>query len=414
MITAAHMNRAASLPLIFTFAAAAACTQESTAPVYADAQQSSEALPWPARDAPGQLLPGISTLLRDVVQAKDVGNTFMVQANRMPFSNTYWPFIDNGIDDDWSGQGSPLSKYMRFFDSSSEQSARAWEQTQHGSALPDVQDWFGHCNGWSAAATSVAPPLHAVNVRIEGGTVLSCADGDPRCTRFEVSDIHALLTEVYLDGPQRVLGDRCEVAPGDIARDGSGRITSPGCGGVNAGTFMSVLARRIKNDALPFVMAVQSPNTTNQIWNQPVAGYTVYGYRPLSRSQAVGLVGAGVTRSYDWNPAARGWVRVDVGVRYVVETHPTMSPFSGASAWDELRFSAVLELTGPTVQSSTRVLGGEYLDLPALGANRLRVAPFVWIAAGTGPAVVKNPSTSTHNPWLNPTLVTFLASESRK
>lgn len=395
--------------LAFTAACSAASTDRSGA-----LELGSDALPWPAKDAPSQLFPGMSLRLRDVVSAADVGRSYSVASDRMPFSNTYWPFSGNGIDFDWSGEGSPLAKYMRFFDPTREARAREWEQQHHGTGVQDLQDWFGHCNGWSAAATAVAPPLHPVSVRIEGDTVLRCDDAEAGCTRFEVADIHALLTEVYLDGPQRVLGDRCERSPADIRRDAYGRVLNAGCAGVNPGTLMAVLAKRVRDQKLPFVMSVQTADTTQQIWNQPVAGYTVYKYQPLTRSQAVSLVSAGRARSYAWNPSAAGWVRVDVGVRYVTESYPSMTPVSGASQWDELRFSSVLELTGPTYGSNTRIVGGEYLDLPSSFANRLRVPPFIWLADGPGPAIVAESSTSTHNPLLNPSLVQFLAEEARK
>ena len=60
--------------------------------------------------------------------------------------------------------------------------------------------------------------------------------------------------------------------------------------------------------------------------------------------------------------------------------------------------------------SRARVIGGEYVEDPTVpAANRLRNAPFVWIATAPGPeSLDPGVGGSHHNPYVKPSVVAQL------
>ena len=67
---------------------------------------------------------------------------------------------------------------------------------------------------------------------------------------------------------------------------------------------------------------------------------------------------------------------------------------------------AVLELDGDPASAGTRIIGGEYINDPAIGADRLRVPPFVWVALDSGPETLDaTVDGNHHNPYVKPSLV---------
>src|SRR5438067_482607 len=67
----------------------------------------------PPEDDPSILIPGADTRLADNIDASEVGKTFGVPDDAVPYPDTYWPFVDEGIDAQWNGvDPSPLEKYM--------------------------------------------------------------------------------------------------------------------------------------------------------------------------------------------------------------------------------------------------------------------------------------------------------------
>ena len=133
---------------------------------------------------------------------------------------------------------SPLEKYMGLADASNASAAKAWEHANHGKGVSGVQDWFGHCPGWTAAAMLNAPLKHAALVKSDGhGGLASCSEGTAGCVKFEIGDVNALMAEVHVDSNSRFIGGRCDTKPADIKRDDAGRIVrnGGGCQGLNPG-----------------------------------------------------------------------------------------------------------------------------------------------------------------------------------
>src|SRR5690606_5481053 len=90
----------------------------------------------------------------------------------------WWPYVSQGIASTRHG-GSPAGKYDAARGGTTE--AQAWELKFHGSRVPRVEGWWGHCNGWCVAAALYPEPRKPVTVN--GVT-------------FDVADVKALLAEV--------------------------------------------------------------------------------------------------------------------------------------------------------------------------------------------------------------------------
>lgn len=369
-------------------------------------------------DDPQSLLPGASTRLRDNISADDLHKKFGTSDATIPYPDTYWPFVDDGIDAKWNGSGtkSPLEKYVSVFnaaDAAALSSAQAWEKANHGSGLPGVQGWYGHCPGWTAAAMMNAPIQHAVLAKSDGaGGVTSCSEGDEGCIKFEIGDVNALMAEIYVDARSRFIGNRCDTKPSDIKRDAYGRIVrnGSGCQGLNPGSLVIVLGTQMKSKKKAMAIDAQNDFNTDQIWNQPAYRYEVNRYEAVTASEAANLVAHGTKTGdltgYKWNDNAKGFVLVDLALSWVSERGANTSVVSGADSTRTTRMVAVLELDGDSANSATKIIGGEYIDDASSGADRLTVPPFVWIASDAGPEDLGTwVNGNHHNPYVKPSLV---------
>ncbi|WP_394846384.1 hypothetical protein LZC95_02830 [Pendulispora brunnea] len=344
--------------------------------------------------------------------------TFGTDDEHVPYPDTYWPYTENGIDVRWQGGDimSPLEKFITITNPQDMDAARQWNWSNHGQGAHggQVAGWEGICNGWTAAATSNAPLKHAVFAKHSAfGGVAACAEGTPGCVKFEIGDVNALMAEAYYDARERWIGSRCDTM--DVERDQYGRIVrkvtpdggAVGCQGLNAGAFLIVLHRQLKEQKKPFVLDVQQPNTTDQIWNQPAFRYRVNRYEALNEAEATNLVATGSRTGpytqYLWDDEAKGFVFVDVSVFWVSETGPNVAPVSGLQSQRELRVVAVIELDRPPTDNRAKIIGGEYLDDASAEANRLKVAPFAWIAMDTLADNVVSPDG--RNPYVKPSIV---------
>ena len=369
-----------------------------------------------AFERPEALVAGASRRLADSIGAADVGQDFGVPDSRAPYPDTYWPYVYEGTDWRWNPRGSdprsPIEKYMVITAPYAMDAARAWEHRNHGTGVSGVAPWYGHCPGWAAAATSNAPILHPVLAGADGmGGIMPCLEGQPGCVRFEIGDVNALMAEIYVDGPASYIGGFCNAKPSDIPRDQHGRVLREGCDGVNAGSLLVAVATLLRRYQTPFVIDVQRPSATDEIWNQPAYRYHVYDYHPLTTSEAANLVARGATTGaetlYRWNAAARGFAFVDLGIRFVGEVSPQLV-FSapGNRARYELRVATVIELDADPASPGASIIGGEYLDLPASHADRLTVPPFLWMSQGPGREDLRwDVGGAHHNPYVRPSLV---------
>jgi hypothetical protein len=410
------MNRSTILGAVSFFSIlAAACATEDVA---SDDQDIS--IDKRTEDPATVLGSGYEMRLASVISPADKGKTFGVDDAHVPYPDTYWPFLvkdgdqvysRNGIDDRWQGkdESSPLEKYMGLVDPDKAAQAKKWEAENHGEKVPGVADWFGHCPGWTAASMLNAPIHEPISVKRDGGKLVKCSSSNESgCTTFEVGDLNALEAEVHLDAVGGFIGARCDTKPASVPRDDNGRITKAGCRGLNPGSFVIVMANRMKNIKnaanfvpKPFAINAQNDDNTDQIWNQPAFRYTVNDAAAISEEQAIQLTNkAGVGRSlptrYAWNNDAKGFFRVDISLQWVSENGPNKEFVSGLDSAQTTRFAAILELDGDPNNPATRIIGGEFLDDPSIGASRLKVAPFVWTADGLPPDSARG----SHNPFV--------------
>lgn len=365
-------------------------------------------------DDPSGLLGDAERRLGQLVTAADIGQSFGVDESEVPYPDTYWPMIDDGVAVEWlekSGgkcstfnecddpQPSPLEKLVSLTDPTKVQDAIAWEVKNHGTDVPGVASWFGHCPGWVATAMLYPPMPGPLWVKSDGLGFTKCEAGDPECTKFEIGDLNAIGAEAHEGAKSRFIGARCDTEPSEIERDEFGRIVrnGKGCKGLNAGALLIVMGNRLKMEKKPFAIDAQNEGNTEQIWNQPAFRYTVNDFETLTELEAANLVATGGESrtgdqdEYIWNADAQGFALIDVSLNWVTETGPNLTPVSGLSSFRTTRMLAVIELDGEATDPEAEIIGGEYLDDPSIGANRLRVAPFVWIALDSGADFRHNP-----------------------
>jgi hypothetical protein len=366
------------------------------------------------QDNPARVIPNATARLWDNITPDDINKTIGVDDAHVPYPDTYWPFNQGGVDARWNGDDdTPLEKFVKLTNPDALEAAKAWEASHHGPNVPNVEDWWGHCPGWTGAASSNPAIKHAVAVEFDGHNLRPCdVPIGQGCFRFEIGDINALEAEIYVDADAAFAGARCDTPPNQIRRDIAGRIVrdGSGCKGINAGALMVLLGNRMKRDQKALAIDAQNDFNTDQIWNQPAYRYTVYEYVALSVSEAANLVAYGQAWGpldwYPWNWDAVGFVGIDIGIEWVSELGPNMDPVPGTRSTRETRFVAVLELDSYPNDPAAVIIGGEYLDDPSVGADRLSVPPFVWIAKGPGPEDLDGDVDGRHhNPFVKPSVV---------
>lgn len=160
-----------------------------------------------------------------------------------PWAGYWWPYKENGVAKG-TGGGSPAGKY----DAARGHKTRAqdWEVRNHGSAVPRVASWWGHCNGWTAAATLFPEPRESVTYN---------------GIRFTVSDIKALLSEAAMEVDADFFGNRV---------DWYNAATEKKAWDVAPNQYFLVLTNYIGKLNIPVAI---DRYTMDQVWNQPLVAY---------------------------------------------------------------------------------------------------------------------------------------------
>lgn len=359
---------------------------------------------------PERLLGTVSRKLTDNITEADIGKTFGTPDELVPYPDTYWPMTEDGINARWNGtEASPLEKFVSMADPSNLAAAQAWNSKNSGKEYPGVQDWFGICHGWTAAAISEAPIKHAVYAKISGGNAVACQPsevGQGGCTKFDIGDMNALMATIYADGGSKFIGARCDTSPNAMKRDADGRVertgNGAGCKGLNPGSLMIVLAHRMKRDQKALAIDAQTDFNTDQIWNQPAYRYTVNDYKKIDGATAARLVSTtNAAASYKWNTSSNGFAFVDLTVHWVSEHGPNTTFFSGLSSTHTTRMTAVIELDRPATDPEARIIGGELTEDASASTSRLENHPFVWLSNGPG----NDTGNSGHNPFVKTSIV---------
>jgi hypothetical protein len=139
-----------------------------------------------------------------------------------------------------------------------------WELVNH--TTHDKQNgWFGHCNGWTSWAILKDAPQKTVFVQL-----LDEAGKKTEPIAFHISDIEALLSEVYFEDDAGFVGTR--VQREKIETDKLGRYVSLDARDVNAGLFFIAITNFIGGQKLALAADIDAGI---QVWNFPYFEYTV-------------------------------------------------------------------------------------------------------------------------------------------
>lgn len=192
---------------------------------------------------------------------------------RQPWAGFWWPYTGNGISRSLGGV-SPAGKYDAARGGTTR--AQSWEVIHHGSEVPNVQGWWGHCNGWCVAAALFPEPREPVVVN---------------GIRFDVADIKALLSEAGMLASADYFGERLDPWDRDYARKFADTV--PNQFFLVLTHYMGRLGRTVLIDR----------HTGGEVWNQPLAGYR---FQQPSRSDYLGPA-PGAPNVYRMNLTATIW-----------------------------------------------------------------------------------------------------------
>lgn len=166
------------------------------------------------------------------------------RAETMPWVGAWWPFKANGIAARHSGSSSPAGKHDAARGLT--RNAQGWESKWHGSGLPKIEGWWGHCNGWSVASALYPEPRETRTVN---------------GVEFSPADIKALLTEAGMGANSEFFGNRVDF--GQHYNNHPEWDVIPNMYFLVLTNYMGKLKQKVLIDRY----------TGRQVWNQPLAAY---------------------------------------------------------------------------------------------------------------------------------------------
>lgn len=177
------------------------------------------------------------------------------EASTIPWSGWWWPFYDKSPPHLYD-PGGPMDKYDRVSLARGQPNpgAMAWERKNHYTDKKE-ENWFGHCNGWAAAAVLEAKPRSSKEVA---------------GIKFEINDIMGLLSEWHWwDAALAFYGSRY-YGEGDNIHD------------IFPHEFHHLIINYIGEQGLPIIMDIRGGTIEKedpQVWNYPAYRYQL-AYRP--------------------------------------------------------------------------------------------------------------------------------------
>jgi hypothetical protein len=173
-------------------------------------------------------------------------------ADRTPWSGYWWSLQDAALAFGYQGHPAPFEKYDWYADGDWPSWATNWEADEgNGHYQPNGESWFGHCNGWSAAAVRENEP----------GALT--AGGIP----FDVGDLKGILSEAHYQDNADFEGERYG--------DGYG---SEDIDDLYPDHLWLICMEYIRDNGLAIVMDLDEDY---QVWNYPVYQYYV-DYSPAN------------------------------------------------------------------------------------------------------------------------------------
>jgi hypothetical protein len=236
-----------------------------------------------------QVLADGSTPIQSTDFASLVNQHRVGQPTPVPWAGSFFPYGHNGtavgVDSDGnrsdapatSSTPSPMMEYEKVFSTSG---AQEWEKNNHtcskltGDEETGCKGWYGHCNGWSAAAIKEQEPRKALS--INGGNLSVAAQ-------------KGILTEYWLESDAYGEGDT------NKSKKTGKWITQKG--DPDYDTFWDVSPRQFFL-LITNYLGIQKTGividrfTGEQVWNQPLVGYRLL---PIDTSSMETLTVSGRT-----------------------------------------------------------------------------------------------------------------------
>lgn len=292
---------------------------------------------FPQSGAGGAVGPGQKPLPGQDVQGEKnfaflVNNYAEGRPANKPWAGAWWAFSNGqdmyGIASGRFGNGvSPAGKYDAVRGLTGNASAQNWEAKYHGPdpatpGGPEVEGWWGHCNGWSGAAALFPEPTQPVKVN---------------GLEFSVADIKALITEASMAVKADFFGNKME----KYHRIGSAAQMDviPAQMFLVLTNYMGIKKRVVNIDE----------DTGSQVWNQPLAGYNITYPKPSDyKGQVPGKGYVVEVQMKIW------WMRDDVAPDHVSEPFDFKS--WGNDSINSREFKMELWLDGPIVWEGDRMI----------------------------------------------------------
>lgn len=273
------------------------------------------------------------------------------RAETVPWSGWWWPMSKDGIAA--GGSNSPIARYAKARGLG--EAPTQWEREHHGTAGQHKPEaWWGHCNGWAAAA--ILEPVAQTDVQVGGVTLTP-------------TDLSALMTAVYFGCRAIGLDDRY-AGSDDPAVDQYGRPTDRTYRDINPAVLHLIAANRIGVDKQAFVGDI-SPGA--QVWNHPLWAYEIKSLEELRGGAAAvqWITGRAHQGAYPFNDKAKRFFGVHARYCATLALQAAGAPVNtgdqARSAWLEYRY--VLE-----TDQDGRILGGEWA-----GESRKNHPDFCWV-----------------------------------
>lgn len=294
----------------------------------------------------------------DQLEAFKVG---VVGNDRLPYSDGWWPEKHGGTN-----ATGLLQRYDAAFHGG-QNTAAAWEQQNHSENV----GWYGHCNGFSAAAARHQNPQKSVYRPV------GCSVGNANCIEFQPHQIRTLLAEVYMNAKSRFLGgNRCGVNKDQLSSNPQDRLDPTkmdACDDMDPGSFHLALTNFIgrQKQTLVFDQARHE-----EVWNFPVYKYSYYleeNGRRLTRQEAIQATGRSGASDYVFNPAAVKFVRVKLTLSFAKALASAISTQAAPTQEQQVKYRYLLEL-----DANDNIIGGEWLT-DAETNSRVDHPDFIWI-----------------------------------
>lgn len=207
----------------------------------------------------------------NVVSFKDLYNKYRVaQPKIIPWSANFWPYASDGTAVKLDAQGevdskgeSPMEVYGKVMGIGLE--AQKWEKENHScdgydkATKASCEGWWGHCNGWTAAAIKEVEPRETVRVN---GVELS------------VAEQKGILTELWLASYSLNVGETDKATKMGAwvhkHNDPNPSDAYKSFWDIDPTTFFMILTNYV--GAMKTGIAIDQ-FTGDQVWNQPLVGY---------------------------------------------------------------------------------------------------------------------------------------------